>query len=118
MNYIARTITSDRGHIKSVNNVPYKNIDKAKMVLCMVADYFGISSDVIRTKTRKREICYPRQIVTYLLHVTTTMTLQEIAVFLAQRDHTTALYSHNTIKDLMDSDEKIREEVQHLRDKI
>ena len=119
MNYIARAIVAyQMPNVPTVNNIRLDNNSRKEQVMNIVTQHFGISKETLVSKTRKREILYPRQIVAYLLHTTTTLTYFEISLFLGGKEHTTALHSVGTIKDLMDSDEKIKEEVDFLRNKI
>lgn len=119
MNYIARSILAyQMPNVPTVNNIRIDNNSRKEQVMKLVTEHFGVSKEVITSKTRKREIVYPRQIVAYLLHVTTTLTYFEISLFLGGKEHTTALHSVATIKDLMDTDERIKEEVDYLRNKI
>jgi len=120
MNYIARTITTNMHlpNVPTVNNIRLSNNQRRDQIMDLISEHFGISKEVIVSKTRKREIVYPRQIIAFLLHATTTLTFYEISIFLGGKEHTVALHSVRTIQNLMDSDEKIKEEVEYLRNKI
>jgi len=120
MNYIARTITTGMHlpNVPTVNNIRLSNNERRDYIMNLITEHFGISKETLVSKTRKREILYPRQIVAYLLKLTTTLTYFEIATFLGGKEHSNAVHSCQTIKDLMDSDEKIKEEVEYLRNKI
>ena len=121
MSYIARSIMEMNP--KATITVKLKDIsethaERRDFIMDIVSKYFGVSKEVMKCKSRKREIVYPRQVATYLIHVTTTIPLYDISVFLGGKEHTNALYSFQTIKDLMDTDEKVRNDVEYLRNKI
>lgn len=84
-----------------------------------VARHFGYKrlSDILgtyggREKTWARQVCY------YILKETTQLSLSRIAEILHGRDHTTALTGINRVKDLMDTEEPVRMEIEQLKGRI
>ncbi|MEZ5047274.1 MAG: chromosomal replication initiator protein DnaA [Chitinophagaceae bacterium] len=84
----------------------------------MVCDYYEISYDKLQAKTRKREIVQARQISMYLAKQYTKNSLKTIGDHFGGRDHTTVIHSCQTVKDLMDTDTMIREQVKELQQKV
>ena len=78
-----------------------------------VAEYFGITTDAMRTRTRKREFAEPRQIAIYLMHQNKVI-LREIGDYF-RRDHTTCIHSENTVREMMDVDTDYYFKVQRLK---
>lgn len=84
----------------------------------MVCDYYEISYDKLQAKTRKREIVQARQISMFLAKQFTKNSLKTIGDHFGGRDHTTVIHSCQTVKDLMDTDTMIREQVKELQQKV
>jgi len=84
----------------------------------LVSEQYKIQRGVIRTKTRKREITKPRQIVAYLSCMFTPLILKEIGWYLGYKDHSSVVSSRNTVNDLMDTDLDYKKEVEYFVDEI
>lgn len=84
----------------------------------MVCEYYDIPYDKLQAKTRKREIVQARQISMYLAKNHTKSSLKTIGDHFGGRDHTTVIHSCQTVKDLMDTDTMIREQVKELQQKV
>jgi chromosomal replication initiator protein len=84
----------------------------------MVCEYYDITYDKLQAKTRKREIVQARQISMFLAKQYTKNSLKTIGDHFGGRDHTTVIHSCQTVKDLMDTDTMIREQVKELQQKV
>lgn len=84
----------------------------------MVCEYYDITYDKLQAKTRKREIVQARQISMFLAKQYTKNSLKTIGDHFGGRDHTTVIHSCQTVKDLMDTDPLIREQVKELQQKV
>ncbi len=84
----------------------------------MVCEYYDITYDKLQAKTRKREIVQARQISMFLAKNFTKNSLKTIGDHFGGRDHTTVIHSCQTVKDLMDTDTLIREQVKELQQKV
>ena len=82
------------------------------------ADYFGFPDDMMRAKTRKKEIAQARQIAMYLCKNLTDSSLKTIGLHFGGRDHSTVIHAVATIEKLMETDAKIREHVEAIKNKI
>jgi chromosomal replication initiator protein len=83
-----------------------------------VAAYFGIPVDLLKDKTRKKEVVTARQVAMYFAKHHTSHTLKTIGFHFGGRDHTTVMHSVQTVSDLVDSDKKFRDQVDELRKKF
>ncbi|GAB3576633.1 chromosomal replication initiator protein DnaA [Hymenobacter daeguensis] len=83
-----------------------------------VAAYFNISVDLLKDKTRKKEVVTARQVAMYFAKHHTSHTLKTIGFHFGGRDHTTVMHSVQTVSDLVDSDKKFRDQVDELRKKF
>ncbi len=62
-----------------------------------VADYFRVSQDALRGKSRKKEIAYARMIAMYLMTELTEHSLKAIGGLFGGRDHSTVIHARDTI---------------------
>lgn len=90
---------------------------KHELVREIVLEHFQATMKEMCTKRRKRELVYRRQVLHYMMKIHTRLSLKSIGE-ITGRDHTTVIHSVNTIKDLMDTDNIIRNEVNMLSGKI
>ena len=84
----------------------------------MVCEYYSVTYDKLQAKTRKREIVQARQISMFLAKQYTKNSLKTIGDHFGGRDHTTVIHSCQTVKNLMDTDSLIREQVKELQQKV
>ncbi|TAH02223.1 MAG: chromosomal replication initiator protein DnaA [Sphingobacteriales bacterium] len=84
----------------------------------LVCEYFEVSVDMVKSKTRKREIVQARQISMYLAKGHTKTSLKSIGAFFGGRDHSTVIYACQTVEDLIDTDKKFKTYVQDIQKKL
>lgn len=80
----------------------------------VVAEYYKIKISDLHSKRRSRSVARPRQVAMYLAKELTNHSLPEIGDAFGGRDHTTVLHACRKIKELLDSDADIREDVKNL----
>lgn len=79
----------------------------------------GVDKCELFNKCRKQEYVFARQIATYLIRkYHPEVTLKKIGEYFAGRDHTTAVHSIMHIKDLMETEEKTREIVRLIENRL
>lgn len=88
-----------------------------EMVTEAVASYFDMSSDMLFTKTRKREVSDARQIIMYLAKKMADMSLKSIGTRLG-RTHATILYGCRNIEERLPYDRTLREAVEAIQSSI
>jgi len=79
-----------------------------------VAGYFHIRVGDLHSKSRSRSITRPRQIAMSLAKELTSHSLPEIGDAFGGRDHTTVMHACRKVKELRESDNRIREDYQTL----
>ena len=79
-----------------------------------VAEYFQIRVGDLHSKSRSRSITRPRQMAMSLTKELTNHSLPEIGDAFGGRDHTTVLHACRKIKELRESENRIREDYQSL----
>jgi chromosomal replication initiator protein len=73
-----------------------------------VAAYYNISSDLLRARTRKKEIVVPRQIAMYLTKQLTDSSLKTIGLHFGGRDHSTVIHAYQTIQGKTEQNAQLR----------
>ncbi len=90
-------------------------IDRIQQV---VADYYQVSIDDMKGKRRDKHIVFPRQVAMFLVREETPSSLPAIGKAFGGRDHTTALHSIEKIANELKEDERLRYEVQSMRERL
>ncbi len=80
----------------------------------VVAEYYKIKVSDLHSKRRSRSVARPRQVAMYLAKDLTHHSLPEIGEVFGGRDHTTVLHACRKIKELLESDADIKEDIKNL----
>jgi len=91
------------------------SIDYIQKVVC---DYFDMQVDVLKSKTRKREIVQARQLAMYFAKQLTKSSLASIGAQCGNKDHATVLHAVRTVNNLTETDKRFRLYVDDLRKKL
>lgn len=89
-----------------------------KAVLAAVSDYFDVSSSDLLGKSREQKFSFPRQVAMYILREELNRSFPSIGQELGGRDHTTALHAHSKIGKEVKKNEKLRNDIATLKEKI
>ena len=91
------------------------NVNKIQKV---VAEYFQISVEDLKSKKRSSNISFPRQIAMYLCRKLTDESYPKIGIEFGGKDHTTVIHSYEKIekeikinKDLEKTIDKLKKEI-------
>ncbi len=84
----------------------------------LVSSFYNVEINQLKDKTRKRHVVVARQTSMYLAKNYTNMSLKSIGDSFGGRDHSTVIYSINTVQSLMDTDSSYQDEVQDLEKKL
>lgn len=98
--------------------LPRKREIQPQQIIDSVADIFGITIDQILGRERTNKIARPRQIAMYLMREETDISLPKIGQALGGRDHTTVMYGHEKISDLLERDDKLRRQVISIKEQL
>ncbi|MGA9341374.1 MAG: chromosomal replication initiator protein DnaA [Rhodanobacteraceae bacterium] len=79
-----------------------------------VADYYQLRMADLLSKRRNRSVARPRQVAMSLAKELTGHSLPEIGDAFAGRDHTTVLHACRTVKELRETDGKLRQDWEKL----
>jgi chromosomal replication initiator protein len=97
------------------NTVREVSIDYIQKVVC---DYFNLPLELLKSKTRKREVVQARQIAMFFAKSMTKASLASIGMHCGGKDHATVLHACKTVNNLMDTDKRFRGYVDDLQKKI
>lgn len=84
----------------------------------LVAEHFEVPVEKLSSKTRKRSIVIARQLSMYLAKNYTKSSLKTIGDNFGGKDHSTVIYSINTVRDLIDTDTLFKDTVAELEKKV
>ena len=90
-------------------------IEEIQRVSC---DYFDIPEDLVRARTRKREVVQARQVAMYFSKQLTQHSLKKIGLHFGGRDHSTVIHANRSVEDQMETDPQFKKVVEELRRKI
>ena len=85
-------------------------------IISAVAQQYQIPKEDLLGPRRTRQIALPRQVAMYLIREETKTSLPKIGKALGGRDHTTVMYGHDRISDLIERDDGLRRQVHAIRD--
>lgn len=91
------------------------SIDYIQKVVC---DYFNLPIELLKSKTRKREVVQARQIAMYFAKQMTKASLASIGAHCGGKDHATVLHACKTVNNLMETDKRFRGYIDDLEKKI
>ncbi len=91
------------------------SIDQIQAIVC---EYFNLDQDLVRAKTRKREVVQARQLAMYFSKELTHHSLKTIGLQFGGRDHSTVIHANRTVNDHLETDPKYRDMVQSLRQQL
>ncbi|SFD18826.1 chromosomal replication initiator protein DnaA [Clostridium uliginosum] len=84
----------------------------------IVANYFNLKVEELKSQRRTRNVAYPRQIAMYLTRKLTDMSLPKIGEEFGGRDHTTVIHAYEKISENLKSDESLQHTVADITKKV
>lgn len=103
---------------KAIKEVSLKTNINPLEVINVIASYFQLKLSQLKGEKRDRSLSLPRQIVYYVLRVEIGLPLMKIGELLGGRDHTTILHGVRKISKLLSTDERIREDILGIKNKL
>lgn len=97
------------------NTVHEISIDYIQKVVC---DYFDLPLEVLKSKTRKREVVQARQLAMYFSKSLTKSSLSNIGIHCGGKDHATVLHACRTVNNLIETDKKFKTYVTEIQKRI
>lgn len=91
------------------------NILKIQQV---VADYYNITVEDLKSKKRKASIAFPRQVAIYLCRTLTDESFPKIGIQFGGRDHSTIMHSVDKIENEIKTNPQFKQIIESLKSKI
>ena len=92
--------------------------NKIDQVQQIVANYYNINKDDLKSKKRVSTIAFPRQVAMYICRIILEESLTKIGIEFGGKDHTTVMHSVDKIKKEIEKDNQFELEVQKLINQI
>lgn len=112
------TLESTKELLSGLSPKPKHQALSGKQVITSVAEYFNIKIADLTGNSRKKELVTPRQIAMFLMREDMNSSFPTIGQELGGRDHTTAMHACTKIRNQVQTDEKIREDVNVIRQRL
>jgi len=91
------------------------SIDYIQKVVC---DYFDLPIELLKSRTRKREVVQARQIAMYFAKKMTKSSLANIGMHCGGKDHATVLHACRTVNNLNETDKNFKKYLEDLEKKL
>lgn len=85
-------------------------------ILKTIAQEYGLTMDELIGQSRSQRVAFPRQVAMYMLREESELSLPKIGEILGGRDHTTVMYGHEKITDLLDQDKNLRRKIVNIQE--
>ena len=104
--------------LKDYLNIGYSEKNDVSKIQKIVADYFKISIDDLKSKKRNASIAFPRQIAMYLCRKHTEESFPKIGIEFGGKDHSTVMHSCEKIEQEMKKDKILADAIDKLEKEI
>ena len=88
------------------------------MVQKAVADYYGLTVEVLKGKKKSKNIAYPRMLAMYLSRMLTDESFPKIGLEFGARDHSTVMHACDKIALDLKNNKKFQEIINEIKKKI
>jgi chromosomal replication initiator protein len=97
---------------------PKKKTVSLKQIVETVTNFYDLDTEDIKGISRKKEFVNPRQIAMYLMREEINASFPSIGDELGGRDHTTAMHACEKIKQTVEKNEQLRQEIDLIRQRL
>jgi len=119
LNNTKPSLESIKNQLSGLSNYNKRNgALTTKQILNTVSNFFDINLSGLTGTSRKKELVVPRQIAMFLMREEAKCSYPTIGQELGGRDHTTAMHAYEKIKKSLQDDEKIREDINLIKQRL
>lgn len=104
--------------LKDYINAGYSEKNDVSRIQKIVADYFKISIEDLKSKKRNADIAFPRQIAMYLCRKHTDESFPKIGIEFGGKDHSTVMHSCEKIEQEIKNNKSLAAEIDKLEKDI
>lgn len=87
-----------------------------EQILTTIAQEYGVTLDELLSHSRSQRVAFPRQVAMYMLREESELSLPKIGELLGGRDHTTIMYGHEKISDLLERDKNLHRKIVNIQE--
>jgi chromosomal replication initiator protein len=118
LNAIVPTLESVKKILAGLTTNLQKKSLTPKDILHAVTHFYDVAIDDVLGSSREKKLVTPRQIVMFLMREEIRSSFPMIGEELGGRDHTTAMHAVDKIRRDFDNDEKIRREIEQIKQRL
>lgn len=118
LNQIEPTLAGVKDMLTNFFTSAQKKALNPKRVIEEVSSFYEIQIVDLVGDCRKKDLVVPRQIIMYLLREELNSSYPSIGAAVGGRDHTTAIHACNKINLLMQADERVRLEIESIKQRL
>lgn len=119
LNKMEPTLENVKKILFSISDSSRKNDSVTlKRIIEVTSEFYGINPNDLLGKSREKRLAFPRQIIMFLLREELGYSYPTIGAEMGGRDHTTAMHAYTKINQYLSTNEKIRQEINLLKQKI
>ena len=101
------------------NNTFQDDTDKlVGKVKNIIATYFQISENDLISNSRKPHLVYARNLCFYIIRNKYNVSFKKIGEQFGNKDYTTVMHGFDRVKDVLDSDSKVKSDVSYIESKL
>lgn len=115
---VKASLESVRELVSTINSIGTKKSLTPKDLLDTVAGYFDVATADLLGKCREKRLSFPRQIIMYLMREELNSSYPSIGKTIGGRDHTTAIHAYTKIVADLQTDEKLRHDLNLIRQRL
>lgn len=115
---IEPTIDSVRSILTSYAEQNMRRSLTPRELVAEVSRFYDVKLEDIVGKSREKRIAFPRQVIMYLLREELKLSFPAIGEELGKRDHTTAMHAHSKVERELDSDLKLKQDVDMIKQRL
>ncbi len=94
-----------------------KKVDSS-VIMDVVARYFHVTVEDLKSNRRSKEVTNPRQVAMYLCRNLLSMTLPQIGIEFGNRDHTTVMHSCSKVGDDLHANGPLVKDIEEIKKRI
>ncbi len=118
LNKTMPTLESVKQIVSGLNAQSKKSLITIKDIINATADFYGIKVSELVGASRRRELVNPRQVAMFLMREELNASFPLIGKEMGGRDHTTAIHSYNKVKEEVENEKRIKQEVDYIKQRL
>lgn len=118
LNKTTPTLESVKQIVSGLSIQSKKSLITIKDIINATADFYGIKVSELTGTSRRRELVNPRQVAMFLMREELNASFPLIGHEMGGRDHTTAIHSYNKVREEVENEKRIKQEVDYIKQRL